>query len=188
MDVDELKEIGDEQDDRDDRDDRDDQFDDDRARIDEIDDVEENRQSQQTGEPSKAETDGKKAPKTDPPSTTSQNPDPADTAPTEKTKWKSANAFVNFVHDFKQDYPNSGVTRNIFQICGERWKNMTDEQKQPYIIAANTVKRLKNRKIGDNSNNHQTKKSTGRVSKHKAEVKRKETNKKRSKVKLHVLI
>lgn len=76
--------------------------------------------------------------------------------------------------------------RNIFQICGERWKSMTDEQKQPYIAAANTVKRLKNRKIGESSD-QQSKKSSTRVSKRKAETKRKETSQKRSKVVLTLL-
>ncbi|XP_008216407.1 high mobility group B protein 2-like isoform X2 [Nasonia vitripennis] len=93
-------------------------------------------------------------------------------------RWRSANAFVNFVQDFKQDYPDMITGRNIFQTCGERWKSMTDEQKQPYIAAANTVKRLKNRKIGESSD-QQSKKSVTRVSKRKAETKRKETSQKR---------
>lgn len=78
--------------------------------------------------------------------------------------------------------------RNIFQTCGERWKSMTDEQKQPYIAAANSVKRLKQRKIGaDNCSQQQPKKTFTRVSKRKAEIKRKETSQKRTKVVLTIL-
>lgn len=64
---------------------------------------------------------------------------------------------------------------------------MSDEQKQPYIAAANTVKRLKQRKTGENGD-QQVKKPVTRVSKRKAETKRKETIQKRSKVVLTLLI
>ena len=77
--------------------------------------------------------------------------------------------------------------KNIFQICGERWKSMTDEQKQPYIAAANTVKKLKQRRVGDTID-QQSKKSVTRVSKRKAETIRKETSQKRTKVVLMLVV
>lgn len=64
---------------------------------------------------------------------------------------------------------------------------MTDEQKQPYIAAANTVKKLKQQKLSINPEQN-TKKTVSRVSKRKADSKRKETFRKRSKVALTLLI
>lgn len=77
--------------------------------------------------------------------------------------------------------------RNIFRECGEKWKNMTDEEKQPYIAAANTVKKLKQQKLNINPEQH-AKKCVSRVHKRKAETKRKETFRKRSKVVLTLFI
>ncbi|XP_011503369.1 PREDICTED: non-histone chromosomal protein 6-like [Ceratosolen solmsi marchali] len=102
-----------------------------------------------------------------------------------KRSWRSANAFINFVQDFKRDYPDMTIGRNIFQICGERWKAMSNDQKQPYIAAANSVKRLKQRKVVDNCE-QQIKKSVTRVSKRKADTKRKETSQKLSKAIIRV--
>jgi uncharacterized ion transporter superfamily protein YfcC len=64
---------------------------------------------------------------------------------------------------------------------------MSEEEKQPYIAAANSVKKLKQRKVVD-SCEQQIKKSVTRVSKRKADTKRKETSQKRSKVVLTLLI
>ncbi|XP_033226890.1 DNA-binding protein MNB1B-like [Belonocnema kinseyi] len=56
--------------------------------------------------------------------------------------WKSANAFINFMQDFRKQNPDV-KSPHTFRQAGETWQNMSKEDKQPYVDAANGVKRQK---------------------------------------------
>lgn len=64
---------------------------------------------------------------------------------------------------------------------------MTDEQKQPYIEAADTVKKTKIKSKKFSGKENKVRKLPGRVAKYKAEAKRKELLQKKSKVVLTLL-
>ncbi|XP_076626721.1 uncharacterized protein LOC143344493 [Colletes latitarsis] len=57
-------------------------------------------------------------------------------------KWINSNAFINFIQDFRQDFTNMKTSR-IFKLAGERWRQMSPEEKQPYINAAKSVRSQK---------------------------------------------
>ncbi|XP_076161084.1 uncharacterized protein LOC143143580 [Ptiloglossa arizonensis] len=71
-------------------------------------------------------------------------------------KWISSNAFINFVQDFRQNMTGIRSTR-IFQLAGEAWRQMSLEEKQPYLNAAKTIK---NQKEKQHKNEHVTKSTT----------------------------
>ncbi|XP_034934344.1 high mobility group B protein 2-like [Chelonus insularis] len=60
--------------------------------------------------------------------------------------WKSANAFINYMHDYKQkhlEYPEKTSGSNLFRLAGEKWRLMSQEEKQPYIEGAAWVRKQK---------------------------------------------
>ncbi|XP_076228068.1 uncharacterized protein LOC143175057 isoform X1 [Nomia melanderi] len=57
-------------------------------------------------------------------------------------KWISSNAFINFVQDFRENHNGKSSTK-IFQMAGERWKQMLPNEKQPYLEAAKNIKSYK---------------------------------------------
>lgn len=65
--------------------------------------------------------------------------------------WVSPNPYINFVHDFREKYSGLRSSR-IYQMAGEKWRNMTPDEKQPYVKAALNVKNLKQSRKNENVN------------------------------------
>ncbi|XP_076674815.1 uncharacterized protein LOC143372499 isoform X2 [Andrena cerasifolii] len=103
-------------------------------------------------------------------------------------QWRSSNAFVNFLHEFRQNF-TSPKSRRIFQLAGERWRQMSPKEKQPFVWAAAGIRsRLVNQQRNEevnksNKNTEESKKETPR-GKQTRRIKKSERNsKKRQQVK-----
>ncbi|CAD6227635.1 GSCOCG00001315001-RA-CDS, partial [Cotesia congregata] len=64
--------------------------------------------------------------------------------------WKSVNAFINYTSDFRKVYvenqnesPGKVNRKNFLKQAGEKWKQMSQEEKQPYIDGAKRIRKLK---------------------------------------------
>ncbi|XP_076674814.1 uncharacterized protein LOC143372499 isoform X1 [Andrena cerasifolii] len=124
-------------------------------------------------------------------------------------QWRSSNAFVNFLHEFRQvgrvqmkhsqNLLSGGIrrlqnftspkSRRIFQLAGERWRQMSPKEKQPFVWAAAGIRsRLVNQQRNEevnksNKNTEESKKETPR-GKQTRRIKKSERNsKKRQQVK-----
>ncbi|XP_076232874.1 uncharacterized protein LOC143178228 [Calliopsis andreniformis] len=54
----------------------------------------------------------------------------------------SSNAFINFLQEFREDYTGVKSSR-VSQLAGERWRNMTLKEKEPYVQAAKSIRNQK---------------------------------------------
>ncbi|XP_032672826.1 high mobility group B protein 3-like [Odontomachus brunneus] len=59
--------------------------------------------------------------------------------PPQRKQRRSANAFLNFIQDFKQDH-NKLKSQDLFRLGGQRWRRMSSTEKMPYVEAANLAK------------------------------------------------
>nr|CAD7402665.1 unnamed protein product [Timema poppensis] len=58
----------------------------------------------------------------------------------------SSNAFINFMRDFRKNHSGSNLSQKEMMVHGgERWRNMSDYEKQPYYEEANRVKSKNNK-------------------------------------------
>ncbi|KYN06703.1 PREDICTED: high mobility group B protein 2-like isoform X2 [Cyphomyrmex costatus] len=55
--------------------------------------------------------------------------------PLQRRQWRSANAFLNFMQDFRQNY-NKVKSRDLFRLGGQTWRQMSSTEKMPYVEAA----------------------------------------------------
>ncbi|KYN35853.1 hypothetical protein ALC56_09644 [Trachymyrmex septentrionalis] len=55
--------------------------------------------------------------------------------PLQRRQWRSANAFLNFMQDFRQNY-NKMKSRDLFRLGGQTWRQMSPSEKMPYVEAA----------------------------------------------------
>ncbi|KYN27607.1 PREDICTED: high mobility group B protein 2-like isoform X2 [Trachymyrmex cornetzi] len=55
--------------------------------------------------------------------------------PLQRRQWRSANAFLNFMQDFRQNY-NKIKSRDLFRLGGQAWRKMSSTEKMPYVEAA----------------------------------------------------
>ncbi|XP_026672839.1 uncharacterized protein LOC113464821 isoform X2 [Ceratina calcarata] len=68
-------------------------------------------------------------------------------------KWISSNPFINFVQDIRQSQKYCGLrSSKIHQMAGERWRNMSSTEKQPYIKGALNIKNQKLNQKNENIN------------------------------------
>nr|CAD7402663.1 unnamed protein product [Timema poppensis] len=58
----------------------------------------------------------------------------------------SPNAFINFMRDVRKNHSGSNLSQKEMMVHGgERWRNMSDYEKQPYYEEANRVKSKNNK-------------------------------------------
>ncbi|XP_024877687.1 DNA-binding protein MNB1B-like [Temnothorax curvispinosus] len=55
--------------------------------------------------------------------------------PPRRRQWRSANAFLNFMQDFRQEY-NKLKAKDLFRLGGQAWRQMSSADKMPYVEAA----------------------------------------------------
>ncbi|XP_057327076.1 uncharacterized protein LOC130668699 isoform X1 [Microplitis mediator] len=80
--------------------------------------------------------------------------------PIRERSWKSVNAFINYLHDYRKtqhEFPGKLTSANLFKLAGDQWRQMTQEQKQPYIDGANKIRKLKNLERQKNKDKQQEK-------------------------------
>ncbi|XP_029670999.1 HMG1/2-like protein [Formica exsecta] len=81
--------------------------------------------------------------------------------PSRRKQWRSANAFLNFMQDFRQDY-NKVKSRDLFRLGGQKWRQMSSTEKMPYVEAAKVAQQQSQQ---NNKNEQQTKPDSGEISK-----------------------
>ncbi|XP_011879503.1 PREDICTED: high mobility group B protein 2-like [Vollenhovia emeryi] len=52
-----------------------------------------------------------------------------------RKQWRSANAFLNFMQDFRQNC-NKAKSKDLFRLGGQTWRQMSSADKMPYVEAA----------------------------------------------------
>ncbi|KAG8042619.1 hypothetical protein G9C98_005253 [Cotesia typhae] len=70
--------------------------------------------------------------------------------PIRERSWKSVNAFINYTSDFSKVYSENHPEfqgkinrKNLLKQAGEKWKQMSQNEKQPYIDGAKRIRKLK---------------------------------------------
>lgn len=86
--------------------------------------------------------------------------------------WGMKNAYETITRTWRFSQTLRGYpvrTANVFRLAGERWSEMSPEQKKPYVDAANKVKRMKQQ---DNDNERKGKsKARGKETKTRVSTK-----------------
>ncbi|XP_011314125.1 uncharacterized protein [Fopius arisanus] len=96
-----------------------------------------------------------------------------------KTTWKSANAFLNYVQDFRQNLREAKEIMqpsNVIRLAGQQWRAMPEDEKKVYIDGALAIKRSKSKNTTE-----------GRVNRKRVRAKSK-TRKQKSTSSLHASV
>ncbi|XP_014476671.1 PREDICTED: HMG1/2-like protein isoform X2 [Dinoponera quadriceps] len=93
--------------------------------------------------------------------------------PLQRKQRKSANAFRNFMQDFKKDY-NKLKSQDLFRLGGQTWRRMSSVEKMPYVETANQVKQ----QTQQNGKNERQNKPTGGESSKKPDQNQKDQKRK----------
>ncbi|XP_077273934.1 uncharacterized protein LOC143903824 [Temnothorax americanus] len=103
--------------------------------------------------------------------------------PPRRRQLRSANAFLNFMQDFRQDY-NKLKAKDQFRFGGQAWRQMSSAEKMPYVEAAKQQsqnnKNNKNAQQNKPNSSDSSKKADQKDQKKKEREERKERRRSRS--------
>ncbi|XP_015108527.1 high mobility group B protein 7 [Diachasma alloeum] len=122
----------------------------------------------------------------------SMNPSPSvsnsflsnSTVTVNKTNWKSPNAFLNYVQDFRQNLRETNEVvqpSNVIRLAGQQWRALPDDERKLYVDGALAIKRTKSKNISERKKSRKRARARSKVRERKSSSSPRKNFKKKAK-------